>query len=69
MNFNNLFGENLIHNMRLSLIPLRSLRMTGNNVGIWVEVFFITCLTAPAPPTSASFYFFDHAESQLSLEM
>ena len=38
VNFNNTFSENLIHNMRLSLIPLRRLRMNGNNVGIWVEV-------------------------------
>ena len=59
MNFNNPFGENLIHNIRLSLKPLRSLRMNGNNVGIWVEVFFITRLNAPAPPTSALFHFFD----------
>ena len=33
--------------------------MNGNNVGIWVEVFFITRLNAPAPPTSALFHFFD----------
>ena len=43
VNFNNMFGENLIHNRRLSLIPLRRLRMNGNNVGIWVEVFSSLC--------------------------
>ena len=34
--------------MRLSLIPLRSLRMNGNNVGIWVEVFIK--MLWPHPP-------------------
>ena len=33
VNFNSTFSEN---NMRL---PLRRLRMNGNNVGIWVRVF------------------------------
>ena len=37
VNFNNPFGENLI--MRIGSIPLSSIRMNGNNVGIWVEVF------------------------------
>ena len=61
MNFNNPFGENFVHNIRLSLIPLKSLRIkfNGNNVGFWVEVFFITRLNALAPPTSALFQFFD----------
>ena len=44
--------------MKLSLIPLRRLRMNGNNVGIWVEVFFIPWLNPPAPPISATFHFF-----------
>ena len=52
------FGENFVHNMRLCLIPLKSLRMNGNNVGFWVEVFFIPRLNALAPPTSALFQFF-----------
>ena len=65
MNFNNPFGENLINNMRLSLIPLRRLRMNGNNVGIWVEVFFIPWLNPLAPPTSDTFHFF----GQVALEM
>ena len=59
MNFNNPFGENFVHNIRLSLIPLKSLRINGNNVGFWVEVFFITRLNALAPPTSALFQFID----------
>ena len=69
MNFNNTrtFSENLIHNMRLSLIPLRRLRMNGNNVGIWVEVFFIPWLNLPAPPTSAISHFWP--ESQVALEI
>ena len=29
-------NENFVHNIRLSLIPLKSLRMNGNNVGHWV---------------------------------
>ena len=48
VNFNNPFGENVVHNIRLSLIPLKSLRMNGNNIGFWVEVFFITRLNALA---------------------
>ena len=62
MNFNNPFGEKLIHNMRLSLIPLRSLRLNGNNVGIkfWGKVFFfIPRQNALDPPTSALFHFCD----------
>ena len=31
--------------------------MNGNNVGFWVEVFFIPRLNALAPPTSALFHF------------
>ena len=59
MNFYNPFGEDFVHNIRLSLIPLNSLRMNGNNVGHWVEVFFIPRLDTLAPPTSALFHFFD----------
>ena len=73
MNFNNPFSENLIHNMRLSLIPLRRLffffRMNGNNVGIWVEVFFIPLLNPPAPPTSATIHFFGQNLRYIALEM
>ena len=57
MNFNNPFSENFVHNIRLSLIPLKSLRMNGINVGHWVEVFFIPRLNALAPPTRPCFTF------------
>ena len=60
MNFYNPFGENFVHNIKLSLIPLNSLRMNGNNVGhIGLKFFFIPRLNALAPPTSALFHFFD----------
>ena len=58
VNFYNPFSENFVHNIGSSLIPLKSLRMNGNNVGHWVEVFFIPRLNALAPPTSTLFHFF-----------
>ena len=59
MNFYNPFGENFVQQHKVKFIPLNSLRMNGNNVGHWVEVFFIPRLNALAPPASALFHFFD----------
>ena len=53
MNFNNSFSENFAHNIRLSLILLKSLRMKGNNVGFGLKFFFIPRLNTLALPTSA----------------
>ena len=58
MNFNNPFGENFVHNIRLNLIPLKSLRMNGIMLAFGLKFFFVPRLNALAPPTSALFYFF-----------